>query len=144
MAQRSTRLKPILRIAEMREQDAARAMSAAIKLIEMQESQLQQVQTYRGEYLQSLQTTGSQGISIASYQSFLQFIRQLDKAVLQQSQAIEASKANFQARREEWLALRTRTNAVQKVKERYQEQELFLLDKQEQALLDDASQRKKL
>lgn len=139
---RSNRLQPVIKIADTREQKAARDLGESQRLLNDQQQQLDYLRNYRAEYGQQMQNRGRGGIAAQQIQQMQIFLAQIDKAIAQQQQRVEICARNCLQKRDHWLKARGRTQALLKVKEHYLDQERYAADKREQKEIDDLSQRK--
>jgi len=138
---RSKRIQPVVRIAENREQDAARVLGESLKQLEAQEQRLQELTLYRDEYTRRFQNHAGGGMVPARMQDFRAFLVQLNQAIDQQRDVVERVRRESEQCRHQWLDQRTRAKALDKVVERYQREELRDADRREQKLLDEFAGR---
>ena len=137
----SKRLKPVQRIAETREQKAARHMGQARKTLQEEETKLSQLQQYHQEYLMRFASAAKKGISAPQLQEYRRFLEKLDETVRQQQAVVAARQADHATTRDSWRQKRTRTQALNKVVDRYRKQELKTADRNEQKESDERSLR---
>lgn len=136
---RSQRLSAVQRIAEKKVEDAARALSAARARLEGQRQQLTQLCSYRDEYGASLP---SGGMDIGRLTELRAFISRINQAIEQQQRQIGEAEREFARARDRWLGLRGREQALGKVVERAQGEELLASERQEQSASDERGNRR--
>lgn len=137
---KSERLKPVAQIAESREREAARIMAEQQQHLEQQIQRLQELRNYRSEYAQRMQDAGCQGIDAGQMVEYGNFIRRLDEGAQFQLQKIEDARRLLDIRTREWRALHTKTEALNKVVDRFQNDERHLSDRREQNENDERAQ----
>jgi flagellar FliJ protein len=132
-------MQPVAHHAEQVEQDAIRVFVEAQQELANAERQLQQLLDYRDEYTGQL--NGRSGLMMTQLHNFRDFVHKLDKAIKQARRDVEAHEQICERRRQEWLKTRSRSQALNKVVEKYQEQELKEQDQREQKEMDEHAQR---
>lgn len=138
---RSKRLKPVVRVAEGREQQAARALGAAQVRLGQAQQQLAELQHYRDDYWQRFQQAGATGMGAAQLEDYQQFLHKLAQAIEQQGQQIVQATQEVGAKRALWFASRGKVRMLDTVIARYQAVEEQQLARQEQQEQDERSQR---
>lgn len=138
---RSHRLRALLRVAEAQEQQAARILGEAQQLLQQQQHQLGEMSDYREEYAQRFHSVGQSGVSAQQLQQLQSFLAQLDRAISQQEQRLQQRLQQLEQKRNGWLAARGQLKALDKLHQRFQQEERCLADRREQAELDDRNQR---
>ncbi len=136
---RSKRMQPVAQHAEQIEQDAIRVFVEAQRELADAEQQLQQLLDYRDEY--SGQLNGRSGLVMKQLHNFRDFVHKLDEAIKQAKLDVETRKQICEHRRQAWLKTRSRSQALNKVVEKYQQQELKQQDRREQKEMDEHAQR---
>ena len=137
---RSERLTPVSQIAEKREQDAVKVMSDCQNAVDKNEKRLEELYQYRDEYRARMQQAGREGIDPAKLNDYTVFIRKLDDAIAFQKEEISTSRRIYEQKKSEWMALRTRSQALDKVVDKYKKEERMQRDKQEQKEIDERAQ----
>lgn len=138
---RSKRLQPVQRITEAKEQDAARALGDAQQQLEQLKEQLKELENYREEYRNHFQHSGRSGFSAQQLVQQQQFLTHIDKAIKQQHQSIIQAEAACEERRQLWFQARGRTQALDKVAERYRDDERQEQNRREQKENDEFASR---
>jgi flagellar FliJ protein len=138
----SNRLKPVQRFAKSKEQNAARSMGQARKNLELEEAKLKQLKQYHQEYLARFQQLAGEGMTSKQLQEYRMFLAKLDEAINEQERVVAASMVNHNSRKSNWKEKHSRTQALNKVIDRYRVQEQKVADRREQKENDDHNQRK--
>lgn len=138
---RSRRMQPIQRITQKREDEAAIELGKAQQKLQEQELRLRELQEYRLEYNRNFQTQGRNGISASRFQEFHLFMTSLDQAIEQQQQAVVVAGQLCVQKNRHWQEARMKSKSLEKVVERYQEQEQYEQGRQEQKVLDEMAQQ---
>jgi len=140
---KSQRMKPLKRLADNREQEAARALAKAERALREAEKTLSDIESYRGEYNVRWRETAAQaaGLPARALREYQAFLDRLDQAMGQQRGRIELCRKDFEFRRQAWIATRRKTQTFDKAIERFQHQERRVEDKREQGDTDERGQR---
>ncbi|MEN8178637.1 MAG: flagellar export protein FliJ [Pseudomonadota bacterium] len=139
----SKRLKPVQRVAESREQKAARHMGQSHKMLQAEEVKLTQLKQYHQEYLGRFEVAARKGISASQLQEYRAFLSKLDDAIRQQQDVVQASKLDHSTNKDDWRMKHTRTQALNKAVNRFQKQEKATAERNEQKESDERNQRSK-
>ncbi len=137
---RSERLAPVSKVAEKRERDAVKVMSDCQRAVDEHEKRLIELNNYRDEYSKRMQAAGREGIDPSKLNDYITFIRKLDDAIAFQKKEIEKSKRIYELKKSEWMALRTRSQALDKVVDKYKQEEQQVKDRREQKESDERAQ----
>jgi len=141
MMNKSQRLKPVSEIADANERDAARHMGQQQNVLQAHKNKLDELIKYRSEYVEKMVSAGSAGIGAGQMQDYTRFIRRLDEAIVFQKNQIELAKRQLEVKQREWQAMHTRSEALNKVVDRYRSAEIRQQDKREQNESDERAQR---
>lgn len=137
---RSKRMQPVLRIAEMREQAAVKELGNAQRYLKEQEDRLAELQGYQAEYARNFQDLGSKGISAARFQELQRFMANLTQAIEQQQQMVHNAARACVQKKQLWQQAYGKSKSLDKVVERYSEQELYEQGQREQKAADEMAQ----
>lgn len=140
---RSQRMKPVMRVAESREREAAKRLGESQQILEQQEQRLQELQSYRADYQRYCQERGTAGITAARFLELQRFMQQLDEAIRQQVQIIEQAEHSRDRQRQHWYDTRGKIKQIDKVIARYRDEEETVARKREQKEIDELAQRKR-
>ena len=128
----SDRLKPVRRIAENRERDAAKRLGDAQRILQDQESKLEQLRLFQKEYQQRFEAAARSGMSGTKLQDYQAFMGKLQQAIGQQESVVEASRQHRGLQKAEWQEKFTRTQAISKVIERHRKEEIQNQERKDQ------------
>lgn len=143
MPRKSKRMESIRDLAQHDEQAAIEKYGESSRAVEANIRQLEDLESYRAEYREMLIKQGEVGFSAAKMQQYHHFLLKLDEVIEHQQQQIVLSKKVCEQRRDEWLQSRTRTNALDKVTQRYQESEAEDERRREQKDSDEIAQQRR-
>ncbi|RLK51009.1 flagellar FliJ protein [Alkalispirillum mobile] len=137
---RSARLQPVQRLAGDKADEAGRELAEARQKLDAQRQQLQQLMTFRQEYAQQLQDQNG-GINAARLRDFNAFISRIDQAIQQQHKAVAEARRAVEAQRQDWLDAYSHSRAVDRVVDRFRDEEQRAADRREQLQLDELARR---
>jgi flagellar protein FliJ len=137
---RSKRFEPIRDIASTSATDLSRAMGEAGRRVADLEQQLEQLKTYRDEYVKN-STEGRGTMDAVKLQNYRSFLGRLGEAVRQQSTLLDRARAEYENRRLEWSAKRIEAESLGRVIDRFRKEEQRDADQREQREGDDAAMR---
>lgn len=137
---KSKRFKPIHEIAATSAKDLSRLMAEAGRKVADLERQLEQLQTYRDEYVRnSTQSAGA--IDAVKLQNYRSFLDRLGLALNQHLKSLDIARAEFEKRRAQWSEKRTEAESLNRVIDRFRKEEQHAADGREQREGDDAAMR---
>jgi len=134
---RSKRMDPVLRVAEHRERDAARLLGESRQRLEQQRRRLQELLDYREEYSRRFEQTGGGGMDMKQLNEYRAFLGRLNDAVAHQQGVIAKAEAEVERRRADWMALRSRMQSLDTVRERFRQEERREAERREQREADE-------
>jgi flagellar FliJ protein len=137
---RSKRFEPIRDIASTSATDLSRAMGEAGRRVSELERQVEQLKTYRDEYVRN-STEGRGTMDAVKLQNYRSFLGRLGEALRQQQTLLDHARANFENRRLEWSAKRIEAESLGRVIERFRSEEQRDAERREQREGDDAAMR---
>jgi flagellar FliJ protein len=137
----SKRLQPVQRIAQSREQKAARHMGESHRNLLAEKAKLLQLKQYHNEYLARFESAVRKGLSSAQLKEYRAFLDKLGAAIGEQERVVAEHKLDHSNKQDDWRESHTRTRALDKVVRRYQQQERQSADRQEQKESDERGQR---
>ena len=132
----STKLQPIANIRKQQEHNAGRLHGEARQEMERQQKQLDELMSYREEYIKGFESVGKSGLSAIQAQEYRLFINRLDEAIMQQRQFVESEKNKCEVSHQEWLHKRSKSKIINKVVENRQELEHLQKEQAEQKELE--------
>ncbi|MDD3519377.1 MAG: flagellar export protein FliJ [Chromatiales bacterium] len=140
---RSKRLEPVARVADNRQENAARFLGQCQRELAASEHQLQELVAYREEYIRRFDDAARQGIDAVAIHEYRAFMLRLNQAIEQQSRAVDSARVKHEKSRVQWLEARSRAHAIDAAIGRFREDELRVADKREQFEVDDRSQHRR-
>ena len=122
---KSKRFEPIQEIASNKAEDLSRIMGEAARKVADLERQLEQLQTYRDEYVRnSTQSSGTMdAVKLQNYRSFLD---RLGEAMRQHAQSLQLARAELEKRRALWSEKRIEAEVLSRVVDRFRNEEQHL------------------
>lgn len=136
---RSKRMNPLVHVAEHREQAAARRLGQVQQRLQQHQARLRELMGYRDEYNLKFQQTCSVGVDVKQLQEYRLFLGRLNDAIAQQHRVVASAERDVEHARTAWLGTRTRSQALEKVRERFVAAERQEAERREQADLDERS-----
>lgn len=137
---RSERMKSVRRYTASREDEAARAFEEANLAYRQQQQQLDELRRYREEYRSQMMDVGASGVSASRFNQFRGFLAKLDEAIKQQEQTLAQVGQECARRRQVWLEARAKTQIMDKVVSRCQDEEARSEARAEQKAVDEMAQ----
>ncbi len=134
---RSERFAPLQRLAERKEEAAARALGIARRKLAEAEQRLLELRRFREEYCRQLHNSGQQGLDGRQLQSFQQFLAQLDTAIGQQQSVIEQCRNDCADRTRHWEGCHREQRILDRTIDRFRHQEQRETRRREQKLEDE-------
>ncbi len=138
---RSQRLEPVVRVAENREQQAARSLGDSQSALNQAQQRLNELKNYREEYIQRFHTTGAVGMSAMQMGDYRLFLSNLSRAIEQQAGLVEQAAAVVEQQRQQWFTRRGKVKMLGNVVSRFQTEEQRVVDRKEQLEQDERAQR---
>lgn len=138
---RSSRLAPVVDMAEKAEKTAVQRLGYFQGQVRLAQSKLGDLERFRGEYQQQWIERGTQGVSGQWLMGYQGFLNQLETAVDQQRQSLAWHQTNLDRARESWQQAFARVEGLRKLVQRYIDEARAIEDKREQKLMDELSQR---
>ncbi len=112
---------------------------ARFKVTEL-EGQLEQLQSYRADYLKNAApTTGA--TNAVKLQNYSAFLDRLGEALRQHSKNLENARAEHERRRALWSERRIEAESLSRVVDRFRKEEQHAADRREQRESDEAALR---
>jgi len=140
---RSQRFEPVVKVAENREQEAARLLGNAQATLTDAQQRLAELEGYREEYIKRFHATGSIGMSAAQMMDYRAFLVKLDQAIVEQGIVVGQAAGHVEQQRQEWFARRGKVKMLDTVVARYQADEQRDANRKEQGDQDERAQHVK-
>jgi flagellar protein FliJ len=137
---KSKRFEPIQEIASTSANDLSRAMGEAGRKVADLERQLEQLQSYRDEYLRNSSQSAA-AIDAVKLQNYRSFLDRLGEALRQQLTALEIARAEYERKRVLWSEKRIEAESLGRAVDRFRKEEQHVADRREQREGDDAALR---
>ncbi len=137
---KSKRFEPIREIASNSADALSRAMADAGRRVADLERQLEQLERYRAEYMQSPATAGA-SMDAVKLQNYRSFLDRLGEAKRQHQKNLDAARAEYEKRRTLWSEKRVEAESLGRAVERFRTEERAAEDRREQREGDDAAIR---
>ena len=138
----SQRLQTLLKLADLREQQAAKALAAQAERLQQAEQQQRALVQYEREYQQSFversQGTAFSGRDLLNYQGFF---HQLESAQQTQARTVQLRDHAREQARLRWLELNAKRRLLEQLRERRLRREEAEQDRKLQRDIDDRSAR---
>ncbi|MEO1201654.1 MAG: flagellar export protein FliJ [Pseudomonadota bacterium] len=135
MRKRSHSLKKFLAIAAADEQRTGKLAGQIRRELDDHIGRLGELNAFRHDYLGKAPASGS--LNSAHFKDYQSFLARLDAAVNAQQQIVADSEQNLELHRQRWLQKRQRLESLERVLERYQQEEQEHEERLEQRILDD-------
>jgi flagellar protein FliJ len=139
----SERFKPIQKIAEKKERDAATAFGKTLRDREAAQARLAELQQYHAEYLERFAQATQNGVCGATIQEYQAFIGKLEFAIEQQQQVLQDVQLRCDDSKAQWRGKFTKARAVDNAVDRMRAHEEKQREHKEQLASDERSQRRK-
>jgi flagellar protein FliJ len=137
---KSKRFEPIREIASTSADDLSRVMAEAARKVADIERQIQQLQSYRDDYMRK-SGQGTAAVDAVKLQNYRSFLDRLGDALRQQMKSLELARVEYEKRRLAWSAKRIEAESLGRAVERFRKEEQHAADRREQREVDDAALR---
>lgn len=134
--QKSERLLVVLKLAERREQRAARQLSEHRLLVESENQQLKQLQRYYQDYVERIERQKDR-VSVQEVITYREFSHRLADAQRQQQYKLVQLQHRSESLQQQWVLMRQRRITVEDLIERTRREEQHQRDSLEQKQLDE-------
>lgn len=134
---RSERLRIVEKLAKQREDQAAQALAQVRQQLETERGRLQELMTYREEYLTYLEQQGAVGISMQQWRRTQGFVDQLANLAVRQHSTIASWEEREVQILEKWRELYQRRKNVGQFIDKISIEEVVAADKSEQKQIDE-------
>jgi flagellar FliJ protein len=137
---KSKRFEPIHEIASTSAKDLSRIMADAGRKVAELERQLEQLKTYRDEYVRN-STEANGAMDAVKLQNYRSFLDRLGEALNQHQKSLDIARKEFDKRRAQWSEKRIEAESLNRVVDRFRKEEQSAADRREQREGDDAAMR---
>lgn len=139
--QKDFRLKPLLNLAQQRNDAAAKILGQLNQQHQSATDKLNLLIKYKQDYEARFQILMRNGLDKAALRNFQNFINRLDEAIAQQRELINQSILSVQAGRAEWLDARRQMQSFEMLEQRHEADIHKRAEKAEQKLHDEYAGR---
>jgi flagellar protein FliJ len=136
---KSKRFEPIRDIVSASAKDLSRAMGEAGRKVAELEGKVEQLQSYRDDYVRNTQSPAT--IDAVKLQNYRMFLDRLGDALRQQLESLGIARAEYDKRRALWSEKRIEAESLGRVVDRFRKEERHAADQREQREGDDAALR---
>ncbi len=140
---KSERMKPIIKIAEERENVAIKRLQDTLTRQRERQARLEELLAYKEEYQEKFSSAEGHALSAFQFNDYIAFLARLDVIVAEQRRLLAASEEEVARERHAWMKLREKTQSLEKAGERFLNEERAIQDKKEQKDADERAQRLK-
>jgi flagellar FliJ protein len=137
---RSKRFEPIQEIASSSAKELSRTMGEAARRVADLEGQLEQLKSYRDEYVNAA-NAGRGSMDAVKLQNYRSFLDRLGEALRQHLTKLDNARADCERRRLQWSEKRIEAESLGRAIDRFRKQEQHAADQREQREGDDAAMR---
>ncbi|SFX22227.1 flagellar FliJ family protein [Marinospirillum alkaliphilum] len=136
---REKRLEPVLKMAEAKVDEAARALGYLNQKIAQEEATRALLKNYEGEYLQLMRGGDQAGrrMDVQAVMRYQLFIQRLEAAQIQQNEQLHLLQQQKAQVTEHWIKTRARAQAVSSAMDSIRREEAVQSNRQEQKLFDE-------
>lgn len=135
------RLKPLLDLAQLRADAAARELGKLTAQDMEAGHRLQLLLEYRNSYQQKFQASMRDGLHNTEWHNYREFMLKLDAAIAQQYRTVSGSRERTEAGRQRYRAEQTKLDSYDTLAKRHERKQSQLEDKREQKALDEFATR---
>lgn len=139
---RSQRMQPIQRLAGERSQKAAKRLAERREARDQEHERLGQLQGFRREYEQRFAVTAEDGMDAYRLRDYNAFMARIDTAIRQQRDTVGKLDTEVEGLRQDWLKTWGDARALEKLVDRYRDQERRHDEAREQHESDEFAQRR--
>ncbi len=136
---REKRLQPVLKLAQGKVDEAARALGYLNSKIAAEQATQGQLKVYESEYLQLMRGGDEPGrkMDVHAVMRYQLFVQRLEAAQIQQSEQIKLLEEQKAQVTEHWIKTQARAKAISSVMEAARQDEAVMANRQEQKLFDE-------
>ena len=135
MRKRTRKIDKIVSLAASEERRLGEEAGRSRRHLDEQLARLGELNAYRHTYAKKSPSGSS--VSAAQWQDYQSFLHRLDGAVQAQQQIVSDCEQTLETHRQRWLAKRRRLESLERVLEKYQQQDRAFEDRLEQKALDE-------
>lgn len=137
MKKRTRKIDKIVSLAAAEERSFGEQAGRSRKYLDEQLERLGELNAFRHNY--AGKNPASAGVSAAHWKDYQSFLERLDAAVTAQQQIIREGERNLESHRQRWLAKRQRLESLERVLDKYKDQDRAYESRLEQKSADELS-----
>lgn len=141
MKRRTERMHKVFRLAETEEKQQCRAMGSSQRSLDDEMQRLAELKAYRQSYGAQCRNGAYNSMQWKDYQSFLE---RLDQAVAIQTQVVMDGRQKRDAHRSRWMTKRRKAESLERVVDRFRQQDARTDERSEQKTADDLAAKRTL
>lgn len=141
---RGKRLQPVLKLAQGKVEEAARALGYLNQKIAAEQATHSQLKNYESEYLQLMRGGDEPGrrMDIHAVMRYQLFIQRLEAAQIQQNEQIKLLEQQKEQVTKHWIKTQARAKGIGSVIESARKEDEIIANRQEQKLFDEFNSQK--
>ncbi len=141
---REKRLQPVLKMAQGKVDEAAKALGYLNSQIAAEQATKGQLKNYESEYLQLMRGGDAPGrrMDVQAVMRYQLFIQRLETAQIQQSEQIKLLEQQKAQVTQHWIKTQARAKAIDSVMEAARQEDSIIANRQEQKLFDEFNSQK--
>lgn len=137
----SSALDILIELASTQSDEAAKRLGVAVRACEDNEQKLAMLMRYRDDYEARFRAGVANGISMAGYRNFQQFLEKLDTAIAGQQKAVDNARLRIENERGQWQVCERKRLSYDTLATRAQAQEQRKENKRDQKMMDEYATR---
>lgn len=136
---REKRLQPVLKLAQGKVDEAARALGYLNGKISAEQATHGQLKNYETEYLQLMRGGDEPGrkMDVQAVMRYQLFVQRLEAAQIQQNEQIKLLEEQKAQVTQHWIKTQARAKAIDSVMEAARKEEMVIANRQEQKMFDE-------
>ncbi len=138
---KSKQLEPIENFNKQREETAIKQLALTTQELAQQKQRLFDLESYRADYGKQFAAICEVGLNASKLREYQRFLENLSNVVEHQKSSVRLLDQQLDEKKRQWLAARSRTKALETVKDRYERQETLIDEKKLQKEIDDRGSR---
>jgi len=136
---KSQRLKPVIKVSETRERDAARDLAESKRILTERQARLADLNSYREEYTARFSALGKSSTPAIQIHEYRVFLANLNAAIACQEMLIKNGRREFDDKLRIWYQASSRVKALSGIVERQYQEEINAEARREQRAEDERS-----
>lgn len=138
---KAQRINMVQRVLDEHERRRAEALAASERRVSEAQERLQELERYRGAYMQDFARRAQVGLHGAGVREYQVFLCRLEEALQHQAQLLAQAETARSAELQNWRAAARRAAAIDTVAEHWRAEERRVQERREQHETDERSQQ---